>query len=96
MYNLTKENIKSLEGFIKSIPESIVKSQVEALFVEPISKERVLTEQAEKFLSLVTHLPQNLQSFPQNWLLEIKTITSSSNEMEETKKEKEVKPKSTK
>lgn len=85
---LTTEQITKLESFVESIPETMVKSQVQVLVNEVKKDSTITTEEVEKLKSFATHLPKELQSFPQEFSMEIKNGVGDV--VEATKKEKTI------
>lgn len=72
MYNLSKEQIESVESFIGKIGDSIVKSQYEKWLAEVRPTSRATPEQMETFVSYANALPHDLQNFPQSFAHAVK------------------------
>ncbi len=71
MYALNQEQIDSIESFIGKLEDSLIKSRVEKWLAEVEPTERVTSEQLEQFVAFGTHLPKELQAYPQelaHWL----------------------------
>ncbi len=71
MYALNQEQIDSIESFIGKLEDSLIKSRVEKWLAEVEPTERVTSEQLEQFVAFATHLPKELQAYPQelaHWL----------------------------
>lgn len=70
--NLSPEQTKSFEDFISKIPISKVRSDIERIYDEVKNKGgRFTPEQLEEVNDRATHLPAELQTFPQvflNWV----------------------------
>jgi len=79
MYTLTPNAIASLLVFINKIPDSIVKSKYEKWFAEVEPTERITSEQMEYFVGLSTHLPVELQNFPQGFCMAAKNSSEHTN-----------------
>lgn len=67
MYNLNEDQISAFEGFISKIPDSLIKSRCEKWLAEVVPTERVTAEQSEQLVAFATHLPKELQAFPQTF-----------------------------
>ena len=72
MYTLSTEQQASVEGWVASLPDSMVKANYEKLISEFNPKERVTSEQLEKFLSYANSLPKEFQNYPQEFSIWIK------------------------
>lgn len=81
MYTLNDDQIASIETFIGKIPDSLIKSRVEKWLAEIEPTRRVTGEQMEQFVSFATHLPKELQNFPQSF------ASSAKNANETTRRE---------
>ena len=67
MATLTKKQVKSVEDFIKKLPDSIVKGNYEKWLTESREDGMVTDEEMSKFVSLAINLPVEFQSFPQGF-----------------------------
>lgn len=67
MYTSNDELIESVENFIGKLPDSMIKSHVEKWLAEVRPTGRITSEQLEKFVSFSTHLPKELQNYPQTF-----------------------------
>lgn len=66
MYQLSNEQITELEKFISKLEVSKVRSDVERIYeIVKTENNNIRREQLDQLNDLSTHLPQNLQSFPQ-------------------------------
>ena len=77
MYQLKKEEFKSLEDFCKGLPESLVRTKVERLIEEIEPTQQLKSEQLASLVSLAGEMPQEFQSFPQNFQMSLKNTTTS-------------------
>jgi hypothetical protein len=77
MYTLNSDIISSLETFAGKIPDSLIKSRVEKLIEEVKPTERITYEQLETFVSFATHLPKELQNFPQSFASMVRNIANT-------------------
>jgi len=88
MYNLNESQVKSVEDWIKSLPDSIVKGNYERWLDSLNPKERITSEQAEKFISYTNALPTEFQNYPQGFVASIKNeIMPDAVNSKEVKKE---------
>jgi len=72
MYTLSKESLKTLEAFIEKIPDSIIRARIEKWLGEVKPTMRITSEAMEEFVNFSTHLPQELQNFPQSFSMAVK------------------------
>ena len=72
MYTLTDEQIASVKTFIGKIPDSLIKSRCEKWLAEVEPTKRATSEQMEQFVAFATHLPVELQNFPQSFAHAVK------------------------
>lgn len=84
MATLTKKQIKSVEDFIKKLPDSIVKGNYEKWLSESREDGIITDEEMSKFVLLAINLPVEFQSFPQEFQHNVNMV---SNEIIEPKKE---------
>lgn len=82
MYNLTDAQLKSAETFIGKLEDSMVKSYIEKLFAEVKPTMRMTSEQMEKLVSFSTHLPVEVQSFPQSFSNAVKSGIDSLSDLD--------------
>lgn len=75
MYTLTDEQVSSVETLIGKLGDSLIKSRIEKWLQEVEPTRRVTSEQMEQFVSFATHLPQNVQNFPQAFAHAVKNTT---------------------
>lgn len=71
-YTTNAEIIASVEAFAAKIPDSLIKSRVEKWIAEVRPTERITYEQLEQFVAFSTHLPVELQNYPQSFAAWIK------------------------
>ena len=74
MYILNESQIESVQSFINKISDSLIKSRCEKWLAEVSPTGRCTSEQMEQFVSFATHLPNELQPFPQSFAQAIKNI----------------------
>lgn len=74
MATLTKKQVKSVEDFIKKLPDSIVKGNYEKWFTESREDGRITDEEMSKFVSLAANLPVEFQSFPQEFQHHVNSV----------------------
>lgn len=74
MYTLNDDQIASVKGFINKIPDSLIKSRCEKWLAEVEPTQRATSEQMEQFVSFSTHLPKELQNFPQSFAQSAKNL----------------------
>jgi hypothetical protein len=72
MYTLSDDQIASVEGLIGKLEDSLIKSRVEKWLAEVTPTKRVTSEQMEQFVSFATHLPKEVQNFPQSFAHTVK------------------------
>lgn len=72
MYTLTDEQIASVEGLIGKLESSLVKARIEKWLAEVTPTKSATTDQMEQFVSFATHLPKDLQAFPQSFAHTVK------------------------
>jgi|GEM_PF-3134976 len=85
MYTLNENQIASLLVFEGKIPDSMIKSKVEKWIAEITPTQRVTGEQMEQLVAFSTHLPKELQNFPQSFALAAKNLPET--ERREAKEE---------
>ena len=97
MYILSDDQLASVKSFIDKLDESLIKSRVQRWF-DKIKPERVLSEEMEEFVGFATHLPKEVQDYPQAFAFAVKNgdetpeeAEDEGEESEEPKKPKKVK-----
>lgn len=75
MHNVTKEQLDEVKSFMAKLNDSIVKSNIEAIFAVVEEKGKISSEQITKFVSLATQLPTGFQFFPQNFAHSFKHVS---------------------
>lgn len=89
MPNLNSDQLAQVQNFINKLPDSLIKSQYEKWLAEVSPTQRATGEQMEYFVSRATHLPVEVQSFPQSWAAAVKnTPETEKREAVEGTKEK--------
>jgi len=71
MYTLSEIQLSSVENFIEKLDDSMVKARMES-WLGKIDPNRLLSEQLEEFVGFATHLPSNLQNYPQSFAFSVK------------------------
>lgn len=87
MYTLKSEQYSTVENWVNSLPDSLVKGNYIKWLSELKSKERLTTDELEKFVALSSALPVEFQSFPQNFSLSVKNITADASDIVSETKE---------
>ena len=90
MYNLSADQLKSLETFIGKIPDSLIKSRCEKWLEEIKPTEKITSELMEQFVGFSTHLPVNLQNFPQSFAMAVKNTPHLQEEQQDSKKREQI------
>ncbi len=72
MYTSNEELIDSLKTFVGKLQDSMIKSHIEKWIAEVEPTGRITSEQLEKFVSFSTHLPKELQNYPQSFAAWVK------------------------
>lgn len=67
MYTLSEEQITEIKAFIEKLPDSMVRSKIQALFDNVFPHKRMTYEQLETFLSYQNALPVEVQTYPQSF-----------------------------
>lgn len=68
MYTSNEQQIESLKGFAAKLEDSMIKSHIQKWIAEVEPTGRITSEQLEKFLGFATHLPLELQNYPQSFI----------------------------
>ena len=76
-------------GTCLEIENSIVKSNIEAIFAEVEDKKRISSEQMSKFVSLSSQLPAESQDFPQNFAHSFKHVSDGNEDLAKENVEEE-------
>lgn len=87
MYILNQQQYSTVENWVNSLPDSLVKGNYIKWLSELKSKERLTTDELEKFVALSNALPVEFQSFPQNFSLSVKNITTEASDIVSETKE---------
>ena len=95
MYILSDGQLESLKSFIDKLDESLIKSRVQRWF-DKLKPERVLSEEMEEFVGFATHLPNELQDYPQAFAFAVKNGDETPEETEGEAGDEPQKPKKVK
>lgn len=82
MYTLSQEQLASLEGFIDGLDETMIKSRIQRWF-DAVDPQRVESTQLEEFVGFATHLPKEVQDYPQAFAFGVRNGDEANSPYEE-------------